>query len=67
MRLVSSETGSIASGRFTWAGSAWAFERGWLSIYQLLAGKPQRDEQLRYPLTREHVYGERSLEERNVL
>ena len=37
-------------------GSAWLFERGWLSIYQLLAGKPLPDGSLAYPLTREFVY-----------
>jgi cyclopropane-fatty-acyl-phospholipid synthase len=38
------------------AGSANAFERGWLSIYQLLAGKSLPDGSLAYPLTREFVY-----------
>lgn len=38
------------------AGSAWAFERGWLSVYQLLAGKAESNGRLCYPLTREHVY-----------
>jgi len=38
------------------AGSAHAFERGWMSIFQILAGKPMVDGQLPYPLTREHVY-----------
>ncbi|MGZ5115865.1 MAG: class I SAM-dependent methyltransferase [Burkholderiales bacterium] len=38
------------------AGSAWAFERGWLSIYQLLAGRPDPSGKLCYPLTREHIY-----------
>ena len=37
-------------------GSARSFERGWLSIYQLLAGKPLSDGSLAYPLTREFVY-----------
>ncbi|HWN30524.1 MAG TPA: class I SAM-dependent methyltransferase [Burkholderiales bacterium] len=37
-------------------GSARSFERGWLSIYQLLAGKPLPDGSLAYPLTREFVY-----------
>lgn len=38
------------------AGSAHAFERGWMSIFQILAGKPQADGRLPYPLTRDHVY-----------
>jgi cyclopropane-fatty-acyl-phospholipid synthase len=38
------------------AGSAFAFERGWISIYQTLAGKLQDDGALAYPLTREHLY-----------
>ena len=39
------------------AGSAHAFERGWMSIFQILAGKPLANGQLPYPLTRGHVYG----------
>jgi len=38
------------------AGSAHAFTRGWLSIYQLLGAKPLADGSLPYPLTRDHVY-----------
>ncbi len=38
------------------AGSAHAFTRGWLSIYQLLGIKMQPDGAAPYPLTREHVY-----------
>ena len=38
------------------AGSAHAFERGWLSIFQLLAGKPLPDGQLPHPSTREYMY-----------
>ena len=38
------------------AGSAWAFERGWLSIYQLLAGRPDDAGRVRRPWTREHMY-----------
>lgn len=37
-------------------GSAHAFERGWLSIFQILAAKPLDDGTVAYPLTREHVY-----------
>jgi cyclopropane-fatty-acyl-phospholipid synthase len=38
------------------AGSAHAFTRGWISIYQLLAAKPLADGTAAHPLTREHVY-----------
>jgi len=38
------------------AGSAHAFERGWLSLYQLLAAKPLENGHTDYPLTREHMY-----------
>jgi cyclopropane-fatty-acyl-phospholipid synthase len=38
------------------AGSAHAFGRGWISIYQLLGGKALPDGTLPHPLTREHLY-----------
>jgi len=38
------------------AGSAHAFDRGWLSLFQLLAGKPFADGRLPHPLTREYMY-----------
>jgi len=38
------------------AGSAHAFDRGWLSIFQLLAGKPLPDGSLPHPSTREYMY-----------
>jgi cyclopropane-fatty-acyl-phospholipid synthase len=38
------------------AGSAHAFDRGWLSIFQLLAGKPLPDGRLPHPATREYMY-----------
>lgn len=38
------------------AGSAHAFERGWLSVFQVLAAKPLENGAVPYPLTREHVY-----------
>jgi cyclopropane-fatty-acyl-phospholipid synthase len=44
--------------RIYMAGSANAFSRGWISIYQVLAGKPKEDGSLALPLTREHVYEE---------
>jgi cyclopropane-fatty-acyl-phospholipid synthase len=38
------------------AGSAHAFDRGWLSLWQILAGKPFPDGTLPHPLTREFMY-----------
>jgi hypothetical protein len=38
------------------AGSAVAFERNWLSVYQILAGKCGQAGQLRRPWTRRHQY-----------
>jgi cyclopropane-fatty-acyl-phospholipid synthase len=38
------------------AGSAHAFDRGWLSIFQLLAGKPFPDGRLPHPPTRDYMY-----------
>ena len=43
--------------RIYMAGSAHAFDRGWLSLWQLLAGKPLADGRLPHPLTREYMYG----------
>jgi cyclopropane-fatty-acyl-phospholipid synthase len=42
--------------RIYMAGSAHAFERGWMSIYQVLAGKPLADGRLGTPATREYIY-----------
>jgi cyclopropane-fatty-acyl-phospholipid synthase len=42
--------------RIYMAGSAHAFERGWMSIYQVLAGKPLPDGRLGTPSTREYIY-----------
>ena len=42
--------------RIYMAGSAHAFDRGWLSLWQLLAGKPGADGRLPHPLTREYMY-----------
>ena len=42
--------------RIYMAGSAHAFDRGWLSLWQLLAGKPLADGRLPHPLTREFIY-----------
>ena len=41
------------------AGSAHAFARGWISIYQLLGVKAQADGSAPCPLTREHLYRDR--------
>ncbi len=38
------------------AGSAHAFDRGWISIFQILGTKPLPDGKVAYPLTREHLY-----------
>ncbi len=38
------------------AGSAHAFDRGWLSLWQLLAGKPKTGGALPHPLTRRYMY-----------
>jgi cyclopropane-fatty-acyl-phospholipid synthase len=38
------------------AGSAHAFDRGWLSLWQLLAGKPLDGGALPHPLTRDYMY-----------
>jgi cyclopropane fatty-acyl-phospholipid synthase-like methyltransferase len=42
--------------RIYMAGSAHAFDRGWLSLWQILAGKPFADGSLPHPLTREYMY-----------
>jgi cyclopropane-fatty-acyl-phospholipid synthase len=40
------------------AGSAHAFDRGWLSLWQVLAGKPLPDGRLPHPLTRDYMYAD---------
>jgi cyclopropane-fatty-acyl-phospholipid synthase len=42
--------------RIYMAGSAHAFERGWMSVYQILAGKPLADGRLGAASTREYIY-----------
>ena len=42
--------------RIYMAGSAHAFDRGWLSLWQVVAGKPDPDGRLPRPLTREYMY-----------
>jgi cyclopropane-fatty-acyl-phospholipid synthase len=38
------------------AGSAYAFDRNWLALYQVLGGRPRPDGELDYPFRRDHVY-----------
>jgi len=42
--------------RIYMAGYALAFQRGWVSVYQVLAGKPLANGALVLPLTREYIY-----------
>jgi cyclopropane-fatty-acyl-phospholipid synthase len=42
--------------RIYMAGYALAFQRGWVSVYQVLAARPLLNGGLLTPLTREHVY-----------
>ncbi len=42
--------------RIYMAGSAHGFERGWMSLWQLLAGKPLADGRLPHPATRDYIY-----------
>jgi len=42
--------------RIYMAGSALGFERGWMSVYQVLAGKPLAGGALEVPETRDHIY-----------
>jgi cyclopropane-fatty-acyl-phospholipid synthase len=42
--------------RIYMAGSAHGFDRGWMSLWQLLAGKPLPDGRLPHPLTRDYIY-----------
>ena len=42
--------------RIYMAGSALGFERGWMSIYQVLAGRPLPGGALELPETREYIY-----------
>ncbi|MEX0957840.1 MAG: cyclopropane-fatty-acyl-phospholipid synthase family protein [Burkholderiales bacterium] len=42
--------------RIYMSGSAHAFERGWISIFQILGAKPLPDGSLPYPLTRSYIY-----------
>ncbi len=42
--------------RIYMAGSAHAFERGWISVFQILGTRPLENGSVPYPLTRDHVY-----------
>jgi cyclopropane-fatty-acyl-phospholipid synthase len=42
--------------RIYMAGYALAFERGWVSVYQVLAGRRLGNGALTAPLTREYMY-----------
>ena len=42
--------------RIYMAGSAHAFDRGWMALFQILAGRPLANGSLSYPFTRDHVY-----------
>jgi cyclopropane-fatty-acyl-phospholipid synthase len=63
-RLEANRTGAVAAvgeksyriWRIYMAGSAHAFERGWMSIYQVLAGKPRANGGLALPATRDYIY-----------
>jgi cyclopropane-fatty-acyl-phospholipid synthase len=63
-RLESNRVGALAMvgekvyrvWRIYMAGSAHAFERGWLSVYQVLAGRPTASGGLALPPTREYIY-----------
>ena len=64
-RELAGET-AVRAYRLYLAGSATAFERGWLSLYQLLASRPDgnlgtgelRGAQCGYPFNRTHMYRE---------
>ncbi len=45
--------------RIYMAGSAHAFDRGWISLFQILGAKPLPNGRWPWPLTREHVYAAR--------
>ena len=42
--------------RIYMAGSANSFDRGWLSVFQMLAGRPGADGSLPLPLSRDYIY-----------
>jgi cyclopropane-fatty-acyl-phospholipid synthase len=46
------------------AGTAHAFERGWLSVFQLLAERPEDSGATSVPLTHDHIYRNESAADR---
>ncbi len=38
------------------AGSAYAFDQGWMELWQVLAGKGVGGSQPGYPFKRDHIY-----------
>ncbi len=42
--------------RIYMAGSAFAFDRNWLALFQIVGGKPSEEGRQNYPFTRRHVY-----------
>lgn len=44
--------------RIYMAGSANSFERGWLSVHQVLAGRPDADGSVPLPLSRDYIYAD---------
>ncbi|MDE3207976.1 MAG: class I SAM-dependent methyltransferase, partial [Pseudomonadota bacterium] len=54
VRLVNEERYRI--WRIYMAGSAFSFEQNWISLFQVVAGRPFDNGELPYPLTRAHLY-----------
>lgn len=54
LRLVGEQKYRI--WRIYMAGSAYAFQRNWLALFQVLAGKPLDDGRQEYPFNRRHIY-----------
>jgi len=42
--------------RIYMAGSAYAFERNWMALFQILGGKPHSSGKEEYPFNRRHIY-----------
>ena len=42
--------------RIYMAGSAYAFERNWMALFQILGGRPLKGGKQEYPFSRRHVY-----------
>jgi len=54
LRLIGAQKYRI--WRIYMAGSAYAFERNWLALFQILGGRPLDDGRQVYPFNRRHVY-----------